>query len=234
MTTLNVLLAGNGRMALAMEKLLKEEQIWLDRFRPDLAPAGALLNKTAVAIHLGSGRELPALVDLCERADGMPIIQGSSQVNTGVYAGRKVTIINVPNFALPMIRFMRAFPEFARKIAESMTLNVVESHQECKKDASATAERLLRDMHIPDTGITAVRKPALQMAMGVSEEHLEAHAHHHFIFTGDDVTIRISTEINGREAYVKGALALAKALVHLPRPMKFGIYGIEDLPDLVV
>jgi dihydrodipicolinate reductase len=181
-----------------------------------------------VAIHFGSGRQLPELIDLCERIR-VPIIQGSTKLTVSIPSDRRVVIIKAPNLSLPMIRFVSAFPAFAAAINIGMSVRIVESHQSKKADTSGTARAVAKTLGVAESTIKSVRDPDIQLSLGVPEEHLDGHAYHDFIFTGQGVEIKISTKIRGRATYAEGALTLAQALADQQEPLKNGIYELKDI-----
>lgn len=221
---MRILLAGNGKMASEVAKLCLEKGIVCSRFGTDAIPSRT---PHTVAIHFGSGRELATLIKLCEERHH-PLIQGSTKVEVPV--GHKMIIVNAPNLAIPMIALMRAFPAFAKDLTQlgGMDLCIAESHQSKKTDVSGTARAVAKEMGMSESGITPIRNPAIQMALGVPEENLGGHAYHYFAFTGHGVKISVNTEILGRRAYAEGALLLAKALLQ-----KHLALGTHDLSKVV-
>ena len=185
-----------------------------------------------IAIHLGSGRQLLPLIDLCEALQ-MPVIQGSTKLTEPLPSNRNVVIINAPNLSLPMIRFLASFPAFAQAIKAGMVARVVESHQVKKADTSGTARAIAKVLDIPESSIKSVRDPDIQLTLGVPEEHLGGHAYHDFVFTGQGVEIKVSTKIRGRATYAEGALTLARALTDQQEPLKNGIYELKDILHLL-
>lgn len=223
---MNILLAGRGQMATAMELVCASHGVTVIRvgqgFKPD--------SHRTVAVHFGSGRQFLPLIELCESM-GVPIIQGSTRIEAPI--GRNVAIINAPNLSLPMIRFVNAFPAFAKAIGVGMKVGIVESHQRGKLDTSGTARVVAKNIGIPELVIKSVRDPDTQLALGVPQEHLTGHAYHDFIFSGRGMEIVISTRIRGRTTYAEGALVLARTIATLPKPLPHGIYELKDIWHLL-
>ncbi len=232
----NILLVGQGNMAKAIHAAFSPKSygylLWVRQEFGQHCPLDMRLKDNTVAIHVGSGRLLPTLIDVCEEMN-MPLIQGSTKLTNPVPAGRNVTIINAPNFSLPMVRLLTTLPLFAEGIRPGMDVRIVESHQHKKPDTSGTARAIAGAVNVPEAEITKVRDVGAQLALGVPPEHLGGHAYHNFIFTGQGVEIKVSTRIHGRETYAEGAITLAEALLNQKEPMKTGIYQLKDILHLL-
>jgi dihydrodipicolinate reductase len=225
-----ILLVGQGNMAIAVKTACESRNINCMHAVEDVDYDYPIPN--VVAIHFGSGRQLPELIDLCERMR-IPIIQGSTKLSVPIPTDRDVTIINAPNLSLPMIRFVTAFPQLAQAIMPGMQVRIVESHQSKKADTSGTARAVANALGISEAEISSIRDPGIQLARGIPEDHLGGHAFHDFIFTGEGVKIRVSTEIVGRKTYAEGALTLAQALVDLKTPLGAGVHELKDILHLL-
>ena len=228
---MHILLVGRGNMARAVETACASHGVQLTNFGMDFDYSNPSYGKP-IAIHLGSGRQLLSLIELCESLR-IPIIQGSTKLTELLPSNRDVTIVNAPNLSLPMIRFVAAFPAFAQAIKVGMEARIVESHQSRKADTSGTARAVAKVLDIPELAIKSVRDPDIQLTLGVPEEHLGGHAYHDFVFTGQGVEIRVSTKIRGRVTYAEGALTLAQALADQREPLKNGIYELKDILHLL-
>jgi hypothetical protein len=75
-------------------------------------------------------------------------------------------------------------------------------------------ERWPRFLPIPfvEAEIDSIRDPARQLAYGVPPKFLDGHAYHWIECERDGVQIGIAIRVHGREAYARGALALARML----------------------
>lgn len=228
---MHILLVGQGNMAKAVETACVSRGIQLTRFGMDFDYSDPGYGKP-IAIHLGSGRQLLPLIELCE-ARQIPIIQGSTKLREPLPSDRNVAIINAPNLSLPMIRFVGSFPAFAQAIKAGMEARIVESHQAKKADTSGTARAVAKILGIPESSIKSVRDPDIQLTLGVPQEHLGGHAYHDFVFTGQGVEIKVSTKIRGRATYAEGALTLAQALANQQEPLKNGAYELKDILHLL-
>ncbi len=230
---MHILLVGSGNMAHAITQACQERNIQCSKLEnPDVVTWIKYQKDTPIAIHVGSGRQLHYLIDVCEELHS-PIIQGSTQLSEPLPDNRKVTIINAPNLSLPIIRFLAAFPAFAKEIKPGMKLRITESHQRKKKDTSGTARAVARALNIPESDITSIRNPDIQALLGVPPEHLDGHAHHTFTFSGQGSEIVVSTRIHGRATYAEGALTLAQALANQTIPMGNGNYELKDILHLL-
>lgn len=227
---MHILLAGRGNMAQAVRAACKLQGIKVTRFGEDFDHTNKSYGNT-VAIHFGSGKELPGLIQVCEMLS-VPIIQGSTGISD-LPTKRNVTIVNAPNLSLPMLRFMASFPAFAKSIGENTNIRIVESHQERKRGVSGTAIELAKSLGISQSCIKSVRDPDVQRALGIPKEHLEAHAHHRVTFTGAGIEFTVSTKVNGRETYADGAIAIAREITALDEPLKSGVYDLLQLPYLI-
>jgi dihydrodipicolinate reductase len=209
------LISGLGNMANALRRFCQEYQVSYSTFDPAelLGNPGSELSienyPNIVAIHFGGQGRLDALVRYCE-VRGIPIIQGST--NVVVPSSNKIVIINATNLALPMVRFMLAFPAFARTISRGMTTFVIESHPKDKKDVSGTARAVVKALDLPEDIIFSARKPGEQVALGMPPDRY--HAYHKIVFTGQSVKISVETEVDSLEPCAKGAILLAQALRH--------------------
>lgn len=233
---MHILIVGCGKMADAVEHMCASQIIPFTNFEEILMESVETVPADTVAIHFGSGRNLLELIDFCGMR-GIPIIQGSTKLSTPIPGSlyqqdANVTIIDAPNLSLPMIRFIKAFPDFARAISPNMKTTIVESHQSTKADTSGTARAIASELGIPESEIAQIRDPRTQRALGVPENRLDGHAVHNFIFSGQGVKIEVTTEIMGRDTYAEGALALAKALDDCTTPLSGGVFKIQEFLHL--
>lgn len=227
-TNMHIILAGQGKMAAAMEIACFSRGIGITKFGTDF-DYSKLKNNKLVAVHFGSGKQLLSLIELCERFQ-IPLIQGSTNVN--IPNNRRTIIVNAPNLSLPMIRFLEAFPAFASAIKIGMSISIIESHQKQKTDVSGTARVLAKTIGTKDSIITTIRDPDIQLSLGIPKEHLGGHAYHDFIFTGHGVEIKVSTKIRGRATYAEGALALAQSLADKIESLENGVYELGELRNI--
>ena len=230
---MNILLSGQGEMAKAVSATCASQGISCIQIQKGADYHS--LWPPVVAIHFGSGRQLPELLDICENMR-IPLIQGSTHLIAPIPSNRNIAIINSPNLSIAMIRFMVAFPAFAEAIKKGMGMRITESHHEGKQGISGTALAVANTLGIPESTIWSITDPALQVPRGIPHEHLRGHAYHDFTFSDlsdQGVEIVVSTKINGRKTYAEGALTIARKLASLEKPLKSGVYGPEDILHLL-
>lgn len=217
-TAIRVAAGKRGILVESLEAVLKD-------------PVTLVVDNDIVAIHVGSGRELPQLINLC-RFRGIPLIQGSTNCEPQDY--HRLIVVEAPNFSLPMIRFIGAFPDFARALSPGMGLAIVESHQAKKADVSGTARAIASLLDLDEHMIISERDPDEQRRIGVPEEYLGGHALHFFALEGSGVQISIATRIFGRETYALGALDIAVMLVgKAGRSLPPDVYPVTDILKLL-
>lgn len=134
-----------------------------------------------------------------------------------------ISAVIASNMASPVV-VIQAMLEYAAKnfpdVFSGYSLKIAESHQEMKIDTSGTAivfEELLNVMGaISDKdGILSIRDPLIQKRLcGIPEEHLKGHGHHEYVLISRDGTVHlgISHNIDGRNAYVDGAIEAIRFL----------------------
>ncbi len=203
-----VLLVGNGHMEKGVIQQCGKEKVGYRKF----SPTGWYHEQ--VAIHVGSGREFPALLHHCER-HRIPIIQCSSGIVLPEVV--PVPIVSVSNAALSAQWF---FQDLEAQVniyrTRHPTWCLVESHQAEKTTVSATALHIANILGIPHDEIISIRDTEDQLKMGIPREHLAAHAYHRVSGVVGEGKIELSLEIHGREEYAEGILRIAK-MVHLVR-----------------
>ncbi|MDO9399740.1 MAG: dihydrodipicolinate reductase C-terminal domain-containing protein [bacterium] len=127
-----------------------------------------------------------------------------------------VSAVIAPNMAKQVVAF-QSMMEYAAETFpnafEGFSLEIVESHQESKKDTSGTAKAMVgyfNKLSIPfDPGqIEMIRDPEAQRAMGIPEEDLGGHGWHTYDLVSADETVNLkfTHNINGRVPYVLGTL----------------------------
>lgn len=226
-----IVVCGQGNMARALQEECRRQDLGSDRFTPQwLREVPEVEKADKVAVHFGSGRHLGDLLTYCERTN-TPLIQGSTNVE--VPKESKVVLINAPNLSLPMVRFLAAFPEFAKALRPGMEIRVVESHQGRNADTSGTARAMTKALDLDATSIKMIRDRDVQRTYGVPEEHLDGHAYHSFMFVGQGVTIEVTTKIHGRQTYAEGAVLLARALLeNAQMEPEVGIHRLPLMPGV--
>ncbi|KAH9624184.1 hypothetical protein KSS87_000550 [Heliosperma pusillum] len=122
-----------------------------------------------------------------------------------------------PQMGKQVVAFLAAMEIMAEQFPGAFTgysLQVMESHQSNKKDASGTAKAVIScfqklGVNFDLDQIQLVRDPQQQVEMvGVPEEHLSGHAFHLYHLTSPDQTVSFEFQHNvcGRSIYAEGTV----------------------------
>src|SRR3989338_660250 len=228
---MEIIVAGRGNMATAIETLCDKENQAFRRFVPDIQltqPADQ-----TVVIHVGSGRELPKIFRLCGEHN-LVLVQGSGKMEEIMKQAEPLNfvVIDAPNFALPIIQFTALLGQITNKLKRvgMKVTSVRESHQQTKKTVPATALKMASAVDFPKESIESKRDPLIQWRdLDIPREHLNGHGYHWIIFEGGEVTIELSEKVNGRGAYAIGVLQIAKMAVELESQLVPRIYSVQYL-----
>jgi 4-hydroxy-tetrahydrodipicolinate reductase len=193
---MRVAVVGRGKMAEEVRRICPQESIEITVV--DRLVAGD------VVLHFGSGRELAHAMAACAQA-GIPLIQGSTSIT--LPEPLPCAVVEAPNLAMVVIQMMTAIKPLAGHVKA-----IRESHQAGKRDVSATARMFAQQLGFVEAKIESIRDRAEQLACGVPPEFLDGHAYHWIEGERDGVQIAIALRVHGREAYARGALALARML----------------------
>jgi len=182
-----------------------------------------------IAVHVGSGRELPALIEFCEK-NQVPLIQGSVGPDiekTFKSTSPSFSYIEAPNLSLPIIKLFHLLRD-AGTLFEGCKVTIRESHQSTKTTVPGTAREFARLLRLDPDKIVSVRDPEVQKSeLGVPEKHLPGHAIHHITVEGKGGTVRFSTEVLGRDTYVYGIISIMKIVDRL-EPRKYFITELVE------
>ena len=118
-----------------------------------------------------------------------------------------VPVFFAPNFALGAVVMMRLAAEAARYLPRA---EIVELHNEAKKDAPSGTARATAALLERETPIHSVRLPGLV-------------AHQEVLFGGDGQLLTIRHDAFSREAYVPGVLLALERLPTLPPGLTVGL-----------
>jgi 4-hydroxy-tetrahydrodipicolinate reductase len=118
-----------------------------------------------------------------------------------------VAVFFAPNFALGAVVMMRLAAEAARYLPRA---EIVELHNEAKKDAPSGTARATAALLERETPIHSVRLPGLV-------------AHQEVLFGGDGQLLTIRHDAFSREAYVPGVLLALERLRTLPPGLTVGL-----------
>jgi 4-hydroxy-tetrahydrodipicolinate reductase len=120
---------------------------------------------------------------------------------------RSVACFHAPNFALGAVLMMR----FAKEAAALMPrAEIVELHNEAKKDAPSGTAKATAELLGNDPAIHSVRLPGLV-------------AHQEILFGGDGQLLTIRHDTFSREAFVPGVLLALEKLPTLPPGLTVGL-----------
>lgn len=169
----------------------------------DLADAEAMIDFTAPEAVEGNVRAA------LER--GTPCVIGTTgfdqeQVDE-LARERGVACFHAPNFALGAVLMMRLAQEAAQVLPR---VEIVELHNEAKKDAPSGTAKATADLLGGDPAIHSVRLPGLV-------------AHQEILFGGDGQLLTIRHDTFSREAFVPGVLLALEKLRELPPGLTVGL-----------
>jgi len=120
---------------------------------------------------------------------------------------RGVACFHAPNFALGAVLMMR----FAREAAAHMPrAEIVELHNEAKKDAPSGTAKATAELLGGDPAIHSIRLPGLV-------------AHQEVLFGGDGQLLTIRHDTFSREAFVPGVLLALERIGTLPPGLTVGL-----------
>ena len=138
-----------------------------------------------------------------------------------------------PNMAKQVVG-LQAMMEYAAAnfpgLFAGYSLQVWESHQQSKADPSGTAIAMVKyfrklGIEFSDSEIAMERDPEVQRTkLGVDEQYLGGHGWHNYTVVSPDGTVELgfTHNLNGRDAYVAGAL---DAIVFLDKQVGRGVKG---------
>ena len=152
----------------------------------------------------------------------------------------QICAVIAPNMAKPIVALQAMMKYAAENFAayfKGYSLEIVESHQQGKKDTSGTAKAMVQyfnSMGIPfrDDQIIMIRDPEKQKEMGVPAEYLSGHGWHTYTLKSDDgnVLFKFTHNVNGRSVYANGTL---DAIRFLDKKVKVGekgkVYSMIDV-----
>ena len=174
----------------------------------DLAAAEAMVDFTApeaVEAHVRAALEA-----------GVPCVVGTSGWDPAPLgadaAERGLPLFVAPNFALGAVVMMRLAVEAARYLPRA---EIVELHNEAKKDAPSGTARATADLLGGDVPVHSVRLPGLV-------------AHQEVLFGGDGQLLTIRHDAFSREAYAPGVLLALERLPTLPPGLTVGLDALLD------
>jgi 4-hydroxy-tetrahydrodipicolinate reductase len=146
----------------------------------------------------------------------VPCVVGTSGWDPGpsgeLAAERGIALFVAPNFAIGAVLMMRLAAEVARFLPRA---EIVELHNEAKKDAPSGTAKATAAQLPGEPGIHSVRLPGLV-------------AHQEVLFGGEGQLLTIRHDAFSREAYVPGVLLALEKLPSLPPGLTLGLDSLLD------
>ena len=148
--------------------------------------------------------------------EGVPCVVGTSGWDPeplGALAAEKgLQLFVAPNFAVGAVLMMRLAAEAARHLPRA---EIVELHNEAKKDAPSGTAKATAGLLPGDPPIHSVRLPGLV-------------AHQEVLLAGEGQLLTIRHDAYSREAYVPGVLLALEKLRDLPAGLTLGLDALLD------
>jgi 4-hydroxy-tetrahydrodipicolinate reductase len=145
---------------------------------------------------------------------GVPSVVGTSGADLAPADARGrergLPVFFAPNFAIGAVLMMRLAAEAAAYLPRA---EIVELHNEAKKDAPSGTARATADLLPGDVPIHSVRLPGLV-------------AHQEVLLGGDGQLLTIRHDAYSREAYVPGVLLALERLHSLPSGLTVGLEAL--------
>jgi 4-hydroxy-tetrahydrodipicolinate reductase len=145
---------------------------------------------------------------------GVPCVVGTTGADLGpVDAHAKqvgLPVFFAPNFALGAVLMMRLAAEAARYLPR---VEIVEAHNEAKRDAPSGTARATADLLGNDVPIHSIRLPGLV-------------AHQEVLLGGEGQLLTIRHDAFTRDAYVPGVLLALEKLPTLPPGLTVGLEAL--------
>jgi 4-hydroxy-tetrahydrodipicolinate reductase len=145
---------------------------------------------------------------------GVPCVVGTSGWDPeplgSLAAERGLALFVAPNFAIGAVLMMRLAAEAGRYLPRA---EIVELHNEAKKDAPSGTARATAESLPGDPAIHSVRLPGLV-------------AHQEVLFGCDGQLLTIRHDAYSREAYVQGVLLALQKLRDLPAGLTVGLEAL--------
>jgi 4-hydroxy-tetrahydrodipicolinate reductase len=148
--------------------------------------------------------------------EGVPCVVGTSGWDPeplGALAAEEgLQLFVAPNFAVGAVLMMRLAAEAARHLPRA---EIVELHNEAKKDAPSGTAKATAGLLPGDPPIHSVRLPGLV-------------AHQEVLLAGEGQLLTIRHDAYSREAYVPGVLLALEKLRDLPAGLTLGLDALLD------
>ena len=182
-------------------------------------------NEKVIVIHAASGRELDDCISYCQKTKSVLIEMSTGSKIENIKVNFPVFIC--PNTSLLLCKLMRII-NMSGKMFKNNDVKIIESHQEEKKSRPGTAVSFANSLNLPKNDILSIRKKEEQVRIGIDEKHLNLHAYHKIIISGNDESeIIIETKVCGHQSYVKGLEKILDYIV--ANRIKNIKYNLEDI-----
>ena len=185
------------------------------------------VNKKAIVVHAGSGRQLQECLDFCARTKSIFI-----ELSTGMETERMnpgFPLIICPNTSILVLKALHMIKANGSHF-EGYEITITESHQSTKKTEPGTAVAFAASLKFPPDNIVSIRDPEVQQnAIGIPEAYLDKHAYHKIVIQDGNDEITIETKVLGHSSYAKGVKAIIEML--LKSELENKRYSIGDFID---
>lgn len=222
-----ICIVGNGKLAASLREGLAADPGTPGRlvdWAALEAAAAAGTGGPVVLVHTGSGRQLAACLDFCNRSGAVLMELATGEAPE---PGRVACpYIMCPNTALPVLRFMQFLKASGRDFA-GCRISIAESHQQSKTTVAGTAVELADALGLDRQLVRSVRQPAEQLALGIPPAHLDLHAWHRITIEDAGCEVRLELKVLGHAAYVAGVRHLLGRLAD--RQLEPGLHHVTDL-----
>ncbi len=201
---MNISVIGNGAFASSLIQFGNE--ILAEQSKPGCVAPYPTTQPTCV-VHAGSGRQLDEALTLC-RKHGIPLTHASTGI-TGDHDIAGIGYVEAPNLSLPIVKFMHLL-ELAGPLFASAKVSISESHQTTKTTVPGTAVFYANALGVSPSQIRSIRDPKEQLALGIPQETLDAHAVHWIHCEEFGAAISFTSEVFGRKTYAHGMLEVGR------------------------
>ena len=160
------------------------------------------LNKKAIIIHAGSGRQSEECFKFCSRTNSVFI-----ELSTGLGTEKLkpgFPLIICPNTSILVIKTLNMLKAYGRHF-KNYEISITESHQSNKKTEAGTAITFADSLNFPKNNIESIRNPEIQLnQIKIPNEYLNNHAYHKITINDGYDEITIETKVLGHKSYAQG------------------------------
>lgn len=189
---------------------------------PDLSEVPSLV------VHAGSGRQLPQVMEFCDRTQSTLLEMSTNSELKGRPIGFPVVLC--PNANLLMLKFMSMIAASARLFA-GCQVTIEESHQANKTSEPGTAVALALSLGLQRRDVVSIRDPERQaQELGVPPGSLHRHAVHRVRIESEGCQLNLESRVLDNAPYVQGVMRILDAL--RCRELARRIYRVEEFVSL--